>query len=202
MVKSGVWNVLFPTSPSVNAITIAAKRLAVVKSRKVCWGRRPLLSKRVKIAGQLPKQHNESIIHPIAAVLLSITYILCFFNTKTHSFLLVFMGFASYPVIPTAFESCPVYLNRIFSITACMLWWLLGESYMCTYQSLCQQRTLRHIGVFSLIRPSKSSDKLGLWVWVWQVVNYSSYLTKNREYVQPERERESFAVFKPFGRFG
>ena len=158
MVKSGVWNVLFPTSPSVNAITIADKRLAVVKSRKVCWGRRPLLSKRVKIAGQLPKQHNESIIHPIAAVLLSITYIfLCFFNTKTHSFLLIFMGFASCPVIPHRFWvqsglSLPDLLyNRMYVV---MVAWRKLHVYISEFMSTENIKTNRRF------QPNKTKQEL------------------------------------------
>lgn len=49
---------------TISRILNAAKRLAVVNSRKICRGRRILLSNRVKIAGQLLEQHNGSIIHP------------------------------------------------------------------------------------------------------------------------------------------
>lgn len=90
---------------TISRILNAAKRLAVVNSRKICRGRRILLSNRVKIAGQLLEQHNGSIIHPKADE----PHISSSYVSSTHRLsLVIFLSFASYPVIPAALESCMV----------------------------------------------------------------------------------------------
>lgn len=90
---------------TISRILNAAKRLVVVNSRKICRGRRILLSNSVKIAGQLLEQHNGSIIHPKADE----PHISSSYVSSTHRLsLVIFLSFASYPVIPAALESCLV----------------------------------------------------------------------------------------------